>query len=212
MRFLGFLALLILISSRQAAAQPGTCSLPRADTERLLSLNFEQFDQDLKGGWRAFGDRRGCEASGARLIEAYIKRHQNDLSAKRVATLKWHLGQMWAAVGNSRKAIVAFEATKPEGDDAQNLYADATIAYLKRDRATFDQARSVLAALPKPKNWDKAVADFEKRFNKPGPIWPINLDVVDRLGACFDQPYWLAYSGACLNAATPTTPTTVLKP
>lgn len=212
MKLLGALAVLILVSGCQAIGQADTCSLPREDTKRLLALNFEQFDQDLKGGWRAFGDRHGCEARGARLIEAYIKKHQKNIPARRVATLNWHLGQMWASAGDSRKAIVAFEATKPEGDDAQNFYADATIAYLKRDRKAFDQARAGLAALPPPKNWAKAVADYEKRFNMPGPVWPINLDVVDRLGACFDEPYWLAYSGACLNAVTPPTPPTAVKP
>ncbi len=212
MKLIGPLVVLILVSGCQAIGQADTCSLPREDTRRLLLLNFEEFDQDPKGGWRALGDRRGCEARGARLIEAYLKKHQNDIPAKRVATLNWHLGQMWAAAGNARKAIVAFEATKPEGDDAQNFYADATIAYLKRDRVAFDQARAGLAALPPPKNWAKAVADYETRFNMPGPVWPINLDVVDRLGACFDQPYWLAYSGACFNAEIPSTPATAVKP
>lgn len=212
MKLFGPLAVLILVSGCQSIGQTDTCSLPPQDTKRLLSLNFEEFDQDLKGGWRAFGDRRGCEARSARLIEAYLRKHRNDIPAKRVATLNWHLGQMWASAGNARKAIVAFEATKPEGGDAQNYYADATIAFLKRDRKAFDQARAGLAALPPPKNWDKAVADYEKRFNMPGPVWPMNLDVVDRLGACFDQPYWLAYSGACFNALEPTTPATAHKP
>jgi hypothetical protein len=212
MKLFGLLAILILVSGCQAIGQADTCAVSRAETERLLSLNFEQFDQDPKDGWRALGNRRGCEVHGARLIEAYIERHQKDIPAKRVAILNWHLGQMWASAGATRKAIVAFEATKPEGGDAQNYYADATIAFLKRDRKAFDQARAGLAALPPPKNWDKAVADYEKRFTMPGPVWPMNLDVVDRLGACFDQPYWLAYSGACFNALDPPAPATAHKP
>lgn len=212
MKFFGFFALFLAISACQNFDVADTCAVSREETERLLALNFEQFDQDLKGGWRALGDRHGCEVRAARLIEAYIDTHQKTIPAKRIATLNWHLGQMWASAGNSPKAIRAFEATKPEGGDAQNYYADATIAFLKRDRNAFDQARAGLAALPPPKNWDKAVADYEKRFNMPGPVWPMNLDVVDRLGACFDQPYWLAYSGACFNALEPVAPATAHKP
>lgn len=208
MKLLGPIAFLILVSGCQAIGQADMCSLPREETERLLSLNFEQFDQDLQGGWRAVADQDGCKARAAHIIEVYIRKHQRDIPAGRMSTLQWHQGQMWAAAGASGKAMAAFKATKTEGDIAQNHYTDATIAFLQRDRKAFDQARASLAALPPPKNWDQAVADFQKRFNRPGPVWPMNLDFVDRLGACFDQPYSQAYAGACLTD----TPPTALKP
>ena len=204
MKLLVISALLVAVSGCQATRFSDTCTLPRERTDQLISLSLEQFDQDLKGGWRALADQQGCEARAASLIQAYINEHQKEIPAQNLSTLRWHQGQMWAAAGLSRRAVTAFKATKPEGDDAQNYYADATIAFLERDRKAFDLARASLAALPPPKNWDKAVADFQKRFNRPGPVWPMNLDVVDRLGACFDQPYSQAYAGACLTDTHPT--------
>ncbi|GIU66128.1 hypothetical protein [Candidatus Phycosocius spiralis] len=212
MKYIGLLVIVALVSGCQAIGNAPACGLSHPRADELLSLSFEQFDQDFQGGWRAVAEQEGCEASAAELIGAYVHKNREKVPTGRLSTLKWHQGQLLAASGKNREAIKAFKATKPQGDDAQNYYADATIAFLRRDRAAFDQARAGLAALPPPKNWEKAAADFEKRFNRPRPVWPMNLDVVDRLGTCFDQPYSKAYAGHCANGAPPHTPPTAHKP
>ena len=79
---------------------------------------------------------------------------------------------------------------------------NATIAFLKRDKAQLLENRAKLAALPKPEGHDARVAAFEKKYGQPGPSWPPNLDAVDGLIACFDKPYAEAYSFACREKAT----------
>ncbi|GBF59351.1 hypothetical protein PbB2_03047 [Candidatus Phycosocius bacilliformis] len=205
-------AAVLAMSACETVGEAGTCPLPEVAAAQFLGLSVAQFDHDSQAGWRAVADQQGCEARAAKMIGTYIATHGDTIPSAHRANLLWHQGQMWAAAGHTNKAIESFLATKPEGDEAQNLYADATIAFLRRDQQAFDHARAALAALPKPKNWDKAVADFEARFKRPGPVWPMNLDVVDRLGACFDSAYRQAYAGTCEAEASPSTSATAHRP
>jgi hypothetical protein len=65
---------------------------------------------------------------------------------------------------------------------AWNVYVDATIAFLDRDRDALLKARTRLAEIP-------------PEAGKPNSK-PMNLDVVDGLVRCFDRSYRDAYS-AC---------------
>jgi hypothetical protein len=74
-----------------------------------------------------------------------------------------------------------------------NLYVDASIAFLKRERPALLAARESLARLPKPPGF--APRDPNGR---PLPIdWPMNLNVVDGFVACFGKSYREAYSPPC---------------
>ena len=96
--------------------------------------------------------------------------------------LAWHRAQMLARAGNTADAIAAARATlRPAGSDAGsgfdwNDYANATIAFLQRDRAALDANRAKLAT-----------AVGKSVFNAP------NLKSVDQLARCFGQPYKVAY-------------------
>ena len=84
-----------------------------------------------------------------------------------------------------------------------NAYVDATIAFLQRDRAALVRARARLAAVPVPP--DQAMPELVKGVLhiqlSNGDImklrWPPNIDVVDGLLACYDQPYAQAYRDQC---------------
>jgi hypothetical protein len=65
---------------------------------------------------------------------------------------------------------------------AWNIYVDATIAFLHRDRDALLKARTKLAEVP-------------PEAGRPDSK-PMNLDVVDGLLRCFDRSYADAYS-AC---------------
>lgn len=165
--------------------------------QQVLGLSQQAFDQDLQGGWRAVSARDECVAAAADLIRDYRERHRlND------TILFWHEGQLRASDGQTEAAIALFERSRKEPADAfgWNQYVDATIAFLRNDRPALLAARASLAGLPRP-------AGFAPRDPQGHPIdlsWPMNLNVVDGLIACFGRPYREAYGTACrANPARP---------
>lgn len=103
---------------------------------------------------------------------------------------------MRAAAGESISAIALFASTQPrEGRDEQ-LYVDATLAYMRRDRPAVERARRALARVPQPE-WFQGAADrYFRRYGRR-LAWPPTLAAVDNLLACFDYDYRSAYGGAC---------------
>lgn len=184
------------LAASSAIAAPSACQVDRTT---LLALDEQAFDQDLSGGWRALSERPGCEEAAADLIRDYRIANKND-----AGLLLWHEGQMRAIAGQPGQAIAVMErARSPRPEQADwNLYVDATIAFLRRDRAALEAARTRLAAVPPPvgKNVPPVVDGFmevemDGRMTKMR--WPPNIDVVDGLVNCFDKPYTEAYGSAC---------------
>jgi hypothetical protein len=118
----------------------------------------------------------------------------------------WHEAQLRAFEGQSKEAIVLMEgARKPAQADRAgwNLYVDATIAFLRKDRPALERARQALALVPAPVGegippvrdgyMEADFADGQKRRIR----WPPNIDVVEGLLHCFDKPYGDAYADAC---------------
>jgi hypothetical protein len=176
---------LLILAASMAMARPH-CDV---EQETLLALPERAFDQDLEGGWRALAARSKCRRAAADLIAAYRRAHPAASSI-----LRWHEGQLRASVGQTRRAISLFEASRhlDNTDDwGWNDYVDATVAFLRRDRMALTAARERLAARPKPPTWNPR--DPQGRAL---PIaWPVNLNVVDGLIRCFDKSYDQAYSG-----------------
>ncbi|RYF48491.1 MAG: hypothetical protein EOO38_09985 [Cytophagaceae bacterium] len=179
-------------------APPKSCEYDRG---RLLALDENQFDQDMAGGWRALASTPGCALVAADLLRDYRETHY-----KNSGILFWHEAQVRADAGQYSEAIALMKrAYKPvEADKAGwNLYVDATIAFLRRDRAALEQAKLKLAAVQPPVGADippvingymeADFADGSKRKIR----WPINIDVVEGLENCFDKLYVEAYNDAC---------------
>lgn len=192
-RTLLLIPFLFLCCVAHAEEQDQACA---HDRDALLALDYDAFDQDPDGGWRPLGADPACYATGAGLIAAYRERHDATLGPHQRRILNWHEGQLRAGAGEHAAAIPLFEAARADDGPAWNLYVDATLAFVRRDRDAFDRSRAALAALPKPEGWDDKAADTERRFGFR-PTWPMNLDVVDRMGACFDADYFAAYEGSC---------------
>jgi hypothetical protein len=161
------------------------------DRQALLQLDQRAFDQDMNGGWRALARRDECIGVAADLIRQY--REAQDTNP---LMLYWHEGQLRATIGQTEQAIALFEQSREVRDappaaklyvEAWNLYVQATIAFLRQDQPALVRARESLAALPLP-----------EEFSPPTPQlqWPLNLNVVDMLVACFGRPYKEAY-GRC---------------
>lgn len=157
------------------------------DREKMLALDQNAFDQDMNGGWRKLGNTPKCQAVAADLIRDYRAHHKND-----ALILYWHEGQTRAGIGQNIEAIALFEKSRhvPDNGSGWNQYVDATVAFLHGDRKAFDAARKELASLPRQAGYDLKYPDGRE------VPWPMNLEVVDGLGKCFDKSYNEAY-GTC---------------
>ncbi|KPL49671.1 hypothetical protein XAXN_06060 [Xanthomonas axonopodis] len=189
------LSIVVALPGWAEPAQPVGCNYDRV---AMLALDENAFDQDMQGGWRTVADRPGCAAVAADLLRDYRQGH-----AITGGIVVWHEGQMRAEAGQTAQAIALFEQSyKPAAEDLAgwNPYVDAMIAFLKRDRAGLEAARARLASVPYPKDkdmpplqdgyvvWPATSGRSEMKMR-----WPPNLDVVDGLVKCYDEPYSVAY-------------------
>jgi hypothetical protein len=121
--------------------------------------------------------------AAADLIREYREKHGVEAGI----LLYWHEGQLRAMLGATDDAIELFKKSYDSKDTpfalAWNLYAVATIAFLQQDKSALLTAREALAGLPRP-------------AGVPAGSWPMNLNVVDMLVACFGREYKEAY-GQC---------------
>ncbi|RNF31920.1 hypothetical protein NM04_04615 [Massilia aurea] len=200
------IALLPLYSAAQPQLQ-GTASVACAhDRARLLALDEHSFDQDFSGGWRAIADKgEECELVAADLLRDYRQLHKNDSTM-----LLWHEGQMRAFAGQYAQAIELMRRSRGPGDEDKGgwkAYVDATVAFLDRDQAALETARRRLAALAPPPGEKLVIKDgyFEVKTPDGQTLsmrWPPNIDVVEGLQNCFDQPYKIAYAMECRTEKT----------
>lgn len=181
------------------------------DRDALLSLDEQAFDQDLSGGgggWRKIANLPGCERAAAELIGAYRAKHGHSSSA-----LMWHEGQLWAEANEYERAIPLLEGSKrKEAEDliGWNHYVDATVAFLRNDRAGLGRAREALSEVPHtPASGFPPVEDgYIEIAAREGQLpfrmrWPPNLEVVDGLVECFGKSYGEAYGSPSCRASAP---------
>lgn len=173
-----------------AAAAQAPCSY---DAARLLALPFDKFDQDLDGGWRAL-EKAGCHDAAAEALRRYRNQHR-PLTDDQRGLLLWHEGQVLAFTGDYKRAIPLLLAGVPSGDNGEfTEYALGTVSFMRRDKAGLLFARARLAALPKPPGWTDTVTIMVGGAARSATVpWPPNLNVLDGLIKCFDQPYSKAY-------------------
>lgn len=153
------------------------------ERRELLLLSFAEFDQLAGEGWRKITDR-GHFTEAAELIESYLLSPPYPLLPWQERVLYFHAGQNYAFDQHYHRAIPRFESSFNAEEDASselawNAYVGATLAFLKQDKPLLLSQRALLAAA------------FPSSGNQ------LNLKVVDRLIACFGQPYGEVYSGFC---------------
>ena len=174
------------------------CGVDSSALAELLALDQQAFDQDFDGGWRPVADQEGCQQAAADLIRIWRTQSANVESP---GMLYWHEGQMHAWTGDRERAVNVFRKARSSSAE-WNLYVDATIAFLQRDRAALESARNDLAEL-RP---SAELMASRRRFLEENPDLempegfveqPMNLNVVDRLLSCFASDYGEAYAGSC---------------
>lgn len=195
-----------------AQAELTRCGIDEEALDQQLALDYHGFDQNFEGGgWRGLARKDGCEVAQAELIKAYIL-YSTPKPTSSMNTLRWHAGQALAAAGRAGEALPYFrgayhhDASKGEEKEEWDVYVDATIAFLERDRDALHAARDSLAAFSVSEEEKEARRQFLKdnpRISMPPGFVdePSNLNVVEGFIACFDEPYKDAYGRACQNRA-----------
>jgi len=172
-----------IFAQSTSSTKPGACQIGPGQLEALLALPFMKFDQDQNGGWREVSNR-GCKLEASLLIDAYLADAPSEVSDLEKGDLYFHAGQLLAMSGQYNLAIShMLRSFNPrESSDtslAWNTYVLATTAFLAKDKQRLLDARNRLAS--------------SRKTRENG----INLNVVDGLLHCFDQPYAIAYGTAC---------------
>ncbi|HWQ87476.1 hypothetical protein [Brevundimonas sp.] len=186
-RLLGIAGL--LAASLFASAANAQC---READAVMLAMSLHDFDQ-TEAGWRSL-DAEGCQRQAAEAIGRYRTVNAQALGEE-ADTLIWHEGQMRAFAGDTEEAIRLMLIGRDRDSDATQPYTDATIAFLRRDRPALLAARERLVALPVPEAFARAAARYAASYpDHPALTWPLNLNIVDGLIACFDRPYREAYA------------------
>lgn len=186
-RFLAIAGL--LTASLFASAAAAEC---READAAMLALSLHDFDQ-TEEGWRSL-DAEGCERQTAEAIRQYRTINAQVLGEE-ADTLVWHEGQLRASAGETDEAIRLMLIGRDRDSDATRPYTDATVAFLRRDRTALLAARDRLVALPMPEAFGRAAARYAASYpDLPALTWPLNLNIVDGLIACFDRPYREAYA------------------
>lgn len=111
----------------------------------MLAMDYPAFDQTMNHGWRALSDGLTCAVEAANLIHEYrIAKNPTH------PMLFWHEGQLRASAGEVREALSLMEQSRSLSGSIPgwNELVDATIAFLRNDRAAFDKAHIAIDAVP----------------------------------------------------------------
>ena len=182
--------LTLLASALLGQTAPSGCLQPDA---AMLALPLHDFDQ-TPAGWRSL-DAEGCEAVGADAIARYREVNRERLANEDLGTLIWHEGQLRAAAGQTDAAIALMLEGRDGESEAIQPYVDATVAFLRQDRAALLDAHERLLGLPVPDYFAAAAERYRVNYpDLPPLVWPLNLNKVEGFIACFDRPYREAYS------------------
>lgn len=149
--------------------------------EAIFKMSSDRLDQDMASGWRRIASEPGCKLPAANVIRIYRTQ-----MAARIRTMWWHEGQLHAVEGGTRVAIRLMKKLRvPRSQKvlSVNLYVNATVAFLKKNRLAFLIARDRLSGMPEPDDWDQE--------------WPPNGRVITTFGLCFNGACQAAYEQAC---------------
>lgn len=160
------------------AASP--CDISQQEKQKLLLLPYETFDQDLKGGWRLYADKK-CYQLAANILEEYVIQHKINLQPWQERVMIWHAGQMYGMLNDYKNAQQRFLSCIDKDEPANtpilwNAYVYSTVAFLNNDIETFMKYRELIEKGP--------------TFDGQKP----NLNVVNSLLKCWGEPYAIAYS------------------
>jgi len=113
--------------------------------ESDMGLSYEEFDQTMDSGFRVLASQ-GCHSEAADLIERYIK-----VNSAEESSLRWHVAQLRAMIGDKGEAVRYARTTILEDEDFSeralrwNDYVLATIAFLEGNQEKLKNHRDKVA-------------------------------------------------------------------
>lgn len=133
-----------------------------------LHMDPDSYDQS-KNGWRSLPIKHQVKS-----LTTYLNTHAKNKtewkdSAPKHPTgetispnfLRWHLGQVHAVMGHTAKALESMHQSSNTPDKQWNKYAKATMAFLRKDRHSFDIYASGV-------NYNKeTLYRLRRKWNKP---------------------------------------------
>lgn len=154
-------------TSNGTSASPRAC--PATPAAELVALPYDSFDtSDAGAAWRTLLNR-GCVDMAVATLEAYRATNRGRMTPEQMSELSFHIGQTLAFAAREKEAIPHFEAATNSALTAEWIaYVDATIGFLRKDRAKLQTA----------------LARYEKLA--PGSM---RLGIIRGFVACFDRPY-----------------------
>jgi len=190
-----FLVLAALVGSKPS--ETGSTIKCVADHSAILSLNYDQFDQNEQTGWRPLAKLPQCRRVAADLINDYLKAKWKTLTLPQLHVIYWHEGQILALLNDQSAISFLLSGVDPENDEIDfSDYAIGTVAFLQKDLPALKSARDRLATKPIPA-WYTQARKLAIGRRQAFPSWPLNLDVLDGLINCFGRSYDEAYSDTC---------------
>lgn len=177
----------MLSASTLAETSIEDCNLSSAQKDRMMQLNFTEFDQNPENGWRPYY-KTHCFSVAQELLSDYIK--LNPKVADKNHMLAFHAGQMFAFTGNYEAAKVYFRRSysgKVSSWSNWDAFVDANIAFIASDISGLEVAKSRIE--------QQETITKEAYPNFPAHFYgkKINLDVVEGFIACPSKSYLTAY-------------------
>ena len=145
------LAALISVST---AADAHAAECPAEVDRTQLALDYDSFDAR---SWRPL-QGQGCADAAVALLTAYQAENKGKLSEAQIREIHFHAGQALAFARRDRESIPHFELARG-GEEEWAAYADATLAFLKRDVAELRRQRARYAGAPQASAMRLAVID-----------------------------------------------------
>lgn len=161
-----FFVIALSLAASACATSESQATCPASVDRAQLHLDYDAFDA---AGWRDLLSG-GCTDSALALLSAYRDANAGRLQAAQTREINFHMGQSLALSGRDSESIAHFEhARGGEASEEWSAYVEATLAFLRRDKAALAAQRERYAAAPG--------AD------------PRRLSFIDGFVACPTQPY-----------------------
>ncbi|MGH2508849.1 MAG: hypothetical protein ACRESX_07765 [Gammaproteobacteria bacterium] len=163
-------------------------SVARAASDNaLMQESFQQFDQNLSGGWRTL-QVKGDYLGAAKAMLDYLSVHSATLKPGQKDSLAFHLGHVYALAGNKQEAIHWFRKSIADHLMGNPAYTQSFIAFLENDRSAFLADRHTIATI------------------NPGPWRAGDLREMDTMLEYFGEPFEAAWGALnCHNPAAEST-------
>ena len=117
------------------------CVVEESRRRAMMAADYDTFDQSAGGdaSWRTVMND-GCYETAGDLIRGYVDQNKARLSEEQRRALEFHTGQVLALGGKGAAAASHFEKSLG-GSREWRAYVGATLAFVRHDRAAFDEAR-----------------------------------------------------------------------